>query len=185
MNTESAPTEYGFVLSDPVTQKQFSQTNVAFNVKEIRDYKNALAYISDEHKQLYYMVVLNSKNHTFQPRVYYLDAGGTLSGFPAFATLLNACGEDLADNIEATLQDDLKKSAHLVHWQKKGQSLSLKNNRIIAEYITKDKKMKHNHCLIDWKGDNKTGRIEVWYGQKIKKKEVRIFRFPVASEDIR
>ena len=176
MGTE---TGYGFVLSDPTTQRQFHEPKIAFDVYEIRDYKKVLAYVSDEYEGLIYMAVFKPQSFVFQPRIYYLDSAGSLDEKREFSTLLNECGNDLADHIEAIVQDGHERITRAIHWHKKGHSFSLNKSHIIAEYTTKDDKTGQNLCLIDWKGDNKTGKLEVWYGQKVKKREVRLFRFPI------
>lgn len=178
-------TGYGFVLSDPTTKRQFNEPKVAFNVTEVRDYEKVYAYISKEPGRLTYMVVCNPISLFPQPRVYYLDTEGSLNENNGLCSWLSTSGWDLADHIEATLRSDYKKEDRVVHWHKKGRSLllgfrSFRNEKsMIAEYTTRDRKTGQNLCLIDWKGDYKTGRIEVWYGQKVKRKEVRVFRFPI------
>lgn len=177
--------KYGFVLSDPITQKQFNQTKIAFNVKEKRDYGKALALVSEEYCDLTYMVLFKSKIYTFLPRVYYLDTEGTLNAKNGFSMLLNESGRDLANHIEATVEGT-KEEQHTVNWHKNGRSMVLDNkkeNHVIAEYSTKNDKIGHDLCLIDWKGDNTNGKIEVWYGAKIKGKEVRIFQFPTIDAE--
>lgn len=185
MDNFKAGLQYGFVLSDPITQMQFSAPKIAFNVKEKRDYGNVVAFVSEEYNDLTYMVVIKTKIVTFLPRIYYLDAEGTLDGKRGFSMLLNESGSDLANHIEATVKGN-KEDQHAVHWHKKGRSVILnrKENHIIAEYKTKNDKIGHGLCLIDWKGDNKLGKIEVWYGAKVKRKEVRIFQFPTIDAKI-
>jgi hypothetical protein len=173
---------YGFVLSDPTTRRQFYESKVAFNVKEVRDYKNVMAYISEGCNRLVHMVVVKPKSLIFQPRIYYLDFEGNLETNGGLSTLLNECGDDLAEHIEATLKKSYTGKTHIVHWNKKGKSLRLNERHIIAEYGTKNEKTGNNLCLLDWNGDNKTGKLEVWYGQKVKRKEARVFRFPASNE---
>ena len=182
MDNNDSQTDYGFVLSDNTTQMQFNAPKVAFNVKEVREYGPALAYVTEEYNDLNYMVVHKTNVPSFHPRVYYLDFGGNIKGVPGLSMLLNENGNDLATAIEVTIKED--GTTREIHWYKKGPSLVLGENHILAEYVTRDKKMRHNLCLIDWKGDNKTGRIEVWYGQKIKRKEVRLFHFPKSDVKI-
>jgi hypothetical protein len=183
MNSFGAGLQYGFVLSDPITQIQLNAPKVAFNVKENRDYGNAIALVSEEYCDLTYMVVTKTKITTFLPRVYYLDSEGTLGGEDSLSMLLNESGSDLANHVEATIQGT-KKDQHIVHWHKKGRSVVLNKKHVIAEYITKNDKIGYDLCLIDWKGNNRTGKIEVWYGAKVKRKEVRVFQFPKISAKI-
>ena len=161
------------ILSDPVTKEQFDRNKMTLKIDKIIDYGKVSGYITEETSTIVYMLIVKNDNSNFNPRLYYLDVKGNLKDNPNLITLLDEKGKDLADHIEATLEVDEGEFKTLV-WHKKSLSKVLNKNHRIAEYTATNNDGFANLCLIDWEGDNKTGNIKVWYGQKIKSKEFKI-----------
>lgn len=159
-------------LSDPGTKEQFKKDKVTLKIKYIYSFYRATGYITEENNSVKLMLLTKNKNENFLPRVYYLDIEGSLRSNTDLLSLLNKRGDGFANHIEATIKLNSGK-IKVIMWHKVSSARIISNEKEIkaAEYYTKEKNMSTTLCLIIWRGNNKSGYIEVWYGQKIKKDE--------------
>jgi hypothetical protein len=164
---------YIFKLSDPGTKKQFGRDQVTFISTAIYHFNKTVAYrIVRRKKKVTLLLVLKTCKDRILPKVYYLDLKKSFKDHDDLLCLLNTWGNDFADHIEVTLR--LKNGAYKnVVWHKipPTHHVNNKKNRQIAEYHTKDRDFAGSSCLIYWMGDNKSGTIEIWYGQEINENE--------------
>jgi hypothetical protein len=161
---------FAIILSDPGTKDQFKKDQVTLKIKRTYHFNKAVGYVTEEKNSVTLMLLI--KNENFLPRVYYLDIEGSFKDNPDLLPILNGRGNDFGNHIEATIKVNNGKLKSIL-WHKVSSATIVSNEKEIkvAEYHTKEKNINNNLCLVVWKGDNKIGHIEVWYGQKIKKDE--------------
>jgi len=162
-------------LSDPGTKAQFNKDKTSFKIEHKYEFDDTVGYVLEEKKGIKLMLSINKPKEDSIAAIYYLDVSGNLKDNGELLPLVDERGQDLADAVEATLELDGGNIKPII-WHKVSQTILISGRGItrIAEYDTRVNKLLYNLCYIIWKGNNKTGSIEVWYGQNIKKSEYEI-----------
>lgn len=178
-------------LSDFQTCAEFKSTSVDFRIRGIRSYEDPenrfslTAYeLEGPNEDTPFMLVVKQVDDLHDVFVYYLDISGELDGDsnnPYYA-LLTEDRQNLLDRIEVTVhyddgeQDitwDIQDQTHGVRFSDSDEN---EGSCTLAEYFTEDDNRNNNFCLVDWKGDEDDGEIDMWYGCNIKDTEVVIIQ---------
>lgn len=191
-------------LSDFQTQEQFEAPEVDFRIISVRTYEEPdgaftyRGYIlippdAEEDREEKYMILLMQSGDVHEIRVYYLDAGDEVYEAPEgeeecpFYALLDLEENALGERLESIISTE--KGDRDVTWdlqdQTHGVLVTESENECLCtlgDYYTEDDNGGNNYCLIDWRGDEKDGWIELWYGCPIKEHEIEIVSTSTIAE---
>jgi len=178
-------------LSDFQTCAEFKSTSVDFRICRVREYNDPedrfsiKAYeLEGPNEDTPFMLVHKQVGSDCDLFVYYLDTFGELDGDsenPYYNLFTEDQGELLErievlvhydDDEEQDITWDVQDQTHGVRYE---DSEGNEGVCTLAEYFTNDNNNDNNFCLIDWKGDEDDGEVEMWYGCNIKNTEVELF----------